>query len=591
METEKLAIVSENVNEVQTSSINQLNNSKMGTQLKEEKIMENLNKSGNAQIDEKANEVQTSSINPSKEEKMNRYLKESKGNMYEFVTHMFNPIIGECEHECGYCYVSAMVKKQNPIRLEEKALKGLLGNNNFIFVGSGTDFFADCVSSEWITKVLDYCNQFDNEYLFQSKNPERFIEFIDHPVFKKSVICTTIESNRDYEDCKAPSIENRVLALELIKSVYPNIKTYVTIEPIMNFDLTELVELIKRCQPTQVTVGADSKGNNLSEPNKEKTTKLINELSIFTTVIEKKNLKRIMNMKNTELRAAEKNAPKSILMKARIMTETPKGYEGEEASYRFGLVKENRPIRKADVNGFLKIIQEGRYKKYEPIVTMRATDLIDNYNITDLEGNPITRKEASEYLIALDGQHRITAFSKLNSIRGEENQIVIPNVLIEESTTNVHELLADLNMVGHNWSTGDKICVSAIATGSKLLEKTNELIKEGYTPTTATLICTGKRITPKQLNELIKTGDASLFKNEEESLERANKFVTITTSIVGDNIALLKKRYFINGFNSFVASRSLDEGLTALSRVTIEDFKETREDNEFVEKLKLALTE
>ena len=77
---------------------------------------------------------------------------------------------------------------------------------NFIFVGSSTDEWAANVPSEWIEQVLDYCDGFNNRYLFQSKNPARFLEYLDHPVMKKSVLCTTIETNRFYPDImqKAP---------------------------------------------------------------------------------------------------------------------------------------------------------------------------------------------------------------------------------------------------------------------------------------------------------------------------------------------------------------------------------------------------
>ena len=61
-----------------------------------------------------------------------------------------------------------------PLRLEEKELKVNLGEGNFIFVGS-TDEWAVNVPAEWIEQVLDYCDGFDNRYLFQSKNPARFL--------------------------------------------------------------------------------------------------------------------------------------------------------------------------------------------------------------------------------------------------------------------------------------------------------------------------------------------------------------------------------------------------------------------------------
>lgn len=41
-------------------------------------------------------------------------IKESKGNMYEFVTHTWNPIKGKCSHGCTYCYMKKMCSRLNP---------------------------------------------------------------------------------------------------------------------------------------------------------------------------------------------------------------------------------------------------------------------------------------------------------------------------------------------------------------------------------------------------------------------------------------------------------------------------------------------
>jgi protein gp37 len=128
-------------------------------------------------------------------------LNESKGNMYDFVTHTWNPVKGKCEHDCLYCYMKEF-GKQNEIHLDNTEFKTDLGTNNFIFVGSGTDLFAENIPKEWILETLNYChnsnndlfNACTNKYLFQSKNPKRILEFINHPVFEKSVLCTTVVS-------------------------------------------------------------------------------------------------------------------------------------------------------------------------------------------------------------------------------------------------------------------------------------------------------------------------------------------------------------------------------------------------------------
>ena len=216
-------------------------------------------------------------------------LTKSWGNMYPFVTHTWNAIKGICFHDCPYCYM----KKFDglfPVRIDPKELKVNLGN--FIFVGSGTDAWAFDIPSDWITCFLDYCNLFNNNYLFQSKDPSRFLEFISHPVMQKSVLCTTIETNVFYPDIvrNAPNTRKRAKAMQKLASL--GMRTYVTCEPLIKFDLPKMVELIKMCSPVQVNIGKNSRQDiTLPEPTKNEVQGLITELQKFTKVVVKSNAK------------------------------------------------------------------------------------------------------------------------------------------------------------------------------------------------------------------------------------------------------------------------------------------------------------
>ena len=211
----------------------------------------------------------------------------SKGNMYGFVSHTWNTIKGSCFHDCSYCYVKRW-GNLNPVRFDEKELRTKLGQGNFIFVGSSNDMFAAEMSSEWIQRTINHCMKFDNQYLFQTKNPGRLIEF---ELPQNSVICTTIESNRFYPEImsNSPRASERVEAMSRIE-----LPKYVTIEPILDFDIDELVEMVKSCKPIQVNIGADSGNHKLPEPSKEMVMNLIETLSGFTTVKLKTNLNRIL---------------------------------------------------------------------------------------------------------------------------------------------------------------------------------------------------------------------------------------------------------------------------------------------------------
>lgn len=216
----------------------------------------------------------------------------SHGNMYTFVTHTYNAIKGRCPHDCKYCYMKIFELKDP--RLDKRALEINLGEGNFIFVGSSIDMFAYQIPEDWIIKTLDHCLKFKNKYLFQSKNPKRMFEMEKYiPV--NSVIGTTIETNRYFPNIMnyAPLILERAEYMEKIAKI-GNFETMVTIEPVLDFDLEKLVNLIYQCRPSWVNVGADSKGHGLPEPTKEKILKLIKELKKFTEVKEKRNLRRIM---------------------------------------------------------------------------------------------------------------------------------------------------------------------------------------------------------------------------------------------------------------------------------------------------------
>jgi len=181
------------------------------------------------------------------------------------------------------------VYPQPELHFAEKEMATNLGEGNFIFVGSSTDSWANEVSSDWILRTLKHCRKYrDNLYLFQSKNPARFLMFLPFlpPEF---ILGTTIETNRDYGISYAPTPEARVNAmLELPKP------QMVSIEPIMDFDLDILVNWIRDIRPSFISIGVDSKGHNLPEPSPEKLKHLVSKLDKITVIKFKSNLKRLL---------------------------------------------------------------------------------------------------------------------------------------------------------------------------------------------------------------------------------------------------------------------------------------------------------
>ena len=214
-------------------------------------------------------------------------LNKQSGNMYPWVTHTWNPIRGKCPHDCIYCYMKRWFDVGD-LRLVESELNLNLGNGKTIFVGSATDMFADAIQLEWIERVLEHCSKHgDNTYLFQSKNPEAFGKF-SFP--QSTILATTIETNRDYSLSFAPLVSRRV---EAMRSIVCSRKM-VSIEPLLDFDLSQFLGMIIDIRPSFVSIGADSQHHRLPEPPRSKIIELVNQLKRVIEVKIKTNLNRLI---------------------------------------------------------------------------------------------------------------------------------------------------------------------------------------------------------------------------------------------------------------------------------------------------------
>ena len=264
------------------------------------------------------------------------------------------------------------------------------------------------------------------------------------------------------------------------------------------------------------------------------------------------------------------------------MERTDNGFNIKKCNRKFGLLKSNRPIDEKIVSSFKLIILNGQYRETQSIVTMEATELAATCEITDLNGNSIPEHELSDYLIILDGQHRVTAFHEVISEQNEP--YIIPNVHI--ITGDANDIILSMNTAGRDWNLTDKTCTSAMITGNKLLKRISELVKSGFNTTTASLIVTGgKKIGNKEVSHMLMTNDTTMLKHktmsEEEQLERAEKFLNTAMHIDGMTTKKLTVGKYINSFNSFADIFGDDKAFAALSKVEKDDLKNTKSQNDF----------
>jgi len=159
-----------------------------------------------------------------------------QGNMYEFVSKTWNPLGGQCEFNCAYCSTHSFrtrfkimrEKYSGKLRIIESEMTKKFSDKDTVFVVAQNDLFAPNVPNEVISRVLEHCNKYSAKYIFQTKNPIRFLNFLQLTANKQftqitpcipvgSTIITTIESNRDYSkisDC--PSAKQRASAMAII---------------------------------------------------------------------------------------------------------------------------------------------------------------------------------------------------------------------------------------------------------------------------------------------------------------------------------------------------------------------------------------
>jgi len=223
-------------------------------------------------------------------------LKESKGNMYEWVTNTHSHLGGECPHKCIYCYVDnprfgRASRYCGPLRLIESEFKVGYGTGKTIFIEYCNDLFCKEMPQNFINRIIRHCLDWpQNTYVYQTKNPARYLK-MDFLMPDESIFGTTIETNRDMSKIsKAPKPEERMKAMEQLRG-----RKFVTIEPVLDFDVDILAEWIARINPEFLNLGADSKGHGLPEPTVEKIHALVDRLHGYGIELrEKHNLARLV---------------------------------------------------------------------------------------------------------------------------------------------------------------------------------------------------------------------------------------------------------------------------------------------------------
>lgn len=222
-------------------------------------------------------------------------------NMYNDVK-TWNPYVG-CKFNCVYCVPSFQrmlhrvwacqgkkcdgCRDFSPHEHPERLAK-LPSANTLWPCAHGDISFAD---PDFIRTVISTVNQGHHKKIyFQSKDPKCFLQYIGDFDPKRTVLLTTLETNRDngYDlISSAPVPSARAIAFE--KLPWP--RKIITIEPVIDFDPEIFMQWIVNIRPEAVWVGYNSKNKNLIEPTNNKLFAFIHKLEVHGFEVRRKTIR------------------------------------------------------------------------------------------------------------------------------------------------------------------------------------------------------------------------------------------------------------------------------------------------------------
>jgi len=221
--------------------------------------------------------------------------------MFKSVTRTWPVFVG-CEHGCTYCWARPLAEgrlKNNPRyrggfkpHLVYEELGRAFNPGEFIGVALMGD-----ISFASLGEFLRICARIrefpKTDFLIQSKNPRKICDWYvewDVKLPANVVFGTTIESNIDYRLTNAPPPYDRFRYLAACS--HP--RKFLSIEPIMDFNLGVMVRWVEILKPEIIEIGADNYRHSLIEPPWWKVEGLLAELrKRCPRVVQKEGLERL----------------------------------------------------------------------------------------------------------------------------------------------------------------------------------------------------------------------------------------------------------------------------------------------------------
>lgn len=154
-------------------------------------------------------------------------------SFYDFA---WNPIVG-CLRDCWYCYARCDIEKRGQVFHQVRFFRDRLHEpleikkKSRIFASHYADVVGNWVPDGWINEIIDVIKECEHDFIFITKNPERYSEF-EWP--ENCILGVTIEK---------PEYWHRAEKMKGLKN-----RTLCSVEPIMGdfggYDFSQFDEVV-----------------------------------------------------------------------------------------------------------------------------------------------------------------------------------------------------------------------------------------------------------------------------------------------------------------------------------------------------------
>lgn len=196
-------------------------------------------------------------------------------------TNNWKPLDFQCPYVCDYC----PEKGHSPVPQLRGTWDQIPWDRLGVWVASDTDLFHPAVPTELIERILKRAREIYHCYIFCTKNPKRYLDFLGQfPSW--TFFVTTVESDIDYYFSKAPPPLERLEWMKVLKKTLnenPDLRPVdyeinLDLQPIMDFTEEFLPKLLELA-PNQIGIGRRVGDCELPEPSFRKTIYLAREMS------------------------------------------------------------------------------------------------------------------------------------------------------------------------------------------------------------------------------------------------------------------------------------------------------------------------